>query len=165
MESLGLETSETEFETYTLPGGENYRELLLTLPVNRKPEIAVSDTLAGFYRTMQEKHGERYHTLMSPQEREREAALMMEMEDREREANNSRFTASHWREPNVLLHVRFNERTDADGKKVLFIEEIQSDFAQKYRRAKKRIAEAVDRDFDSIAAKMVEAGVIKKDCD
>jgi len=32
--------------------------------------------------------------------------------------------------PNVLAHVRFNERTDADGKRVLFLEEIQSDWAQ-----------------------------------
>jgi hypothetical protein len=30
--------------------------------------------------------------------------------------------------------VRFNERTDADGKRVLFVEEFQSDWAQKGRR-------------------------------
>jgi hypothetical protein len=37
-------------------------------------------------------------------------------------------------EPNVLAHIRFNERVDPDGKKVLFIEEIQSDWAQKGRK-------------------------------
>jgi hypothetical protein len=31
---------------------------------------------------------------------------------------------------NRLAHVRFNERTDADGKRVLFVEEIQSDWHQ-----------------------------------
>lgn len=44
------------------------------------------------------------------------------------------FKSGHWSEPNVLAHVRFNERTDADGNRVLFIEEIQSDMHQKGRK-------------------------------
>ena len=44
------------------------------------------------------------------------------------------FKSSHFDQPNVLAHVRFNERTDANGKKVLFIEELQSDWAQKARK-------------------------------
>ena len=44
------------------------------------------------------------------------------------------FRSSHFDEPNILAHIRFNERTDADGKRVLFIEEIQSDWAQKGRK-------------------------------
>ena len=35
---------------------------------------------------------------------------------------------------NILVWIRFNERVDADGKKVLFIEEIQSDWGQQYRK-------------------------------
>lgn len=35
---------------------------------------------------------------------------------------------------NVLLHVRYNEREDVDGKRMLFIEEIQSDWHQTGRR-------------------------------
>ena len=31
---------------------------------------------------------------------------------------------------NPLVHMRFNTRTDSDGNKVLFIEEIQSDWHQ-----------------------------------
>jgi hypothetical protein len=41
------------------------------------------------------------------------------------------FQSAHFDQPNILAHVRFNERTDAEGKRVLFIEEIQSDWAQK----------------------------------
>ena len=41
----------------------------------------------------------------------------------------SMFTGGHWDEPNVIAHIRFNERVDPDGNKVLFIEEIQSDWA------------------------------------
>lgn len=46
----------------------------------------------------------------------------------------SKFTSSHFNAPNILAHLRFNERTDADGKRVLFIEEVQSDWAQKGRK-------------------------------
>ena len=42
--------------------------------------------------------------------------------------------SSHWNEPNILAHVRFNERTDADGARVLFIEEVQSDWHQAGRK-------------------------------
>jgi hypothetical protein len=40
---------------------------------------------------------------------------------------------SHFDEPNVLAHVRFNDRT-IDGKKTLFIEEVQSDWHQAGKR-------------------------------
>lgn len=42
----------------------------------------------------------------------------------------------HWGDvtPNVLAHVRLTDRSDADGKRVLFVEEIQSDWAQEGRR-------------------------------
>ena len=43
-------------------------------------------------------------------------------------APSTDFTGGHYDEPNVLAHVRFNERTDANGKRTLFIEEIQSDW-------------------------------------
>ena len=76
-----VEATEHRYEPYTLEGGENYRELLLTW----QPE------------------GRDYRSI-------------------------------HWREPNVIAHVRFNERTDGQGNKVLFIEEIQSDWHQEGRR-------------------------------
>ena len=85
----------TKFEQYQLPGGENYREWLLTLPSNVKPE----------------DRGTAY----------------------ERETGDD-FRSSHFDQPNILAHIRTNERTDADGKRVLFIEEIQSDWAQKGRK-------------------------------
>ena len=44
------------------------------------------------------------------------------------------FKSSHFDEPNILAHVRFNERTTPSGGKVLFIEEIQSDWAQKGKK-------------------------------
>jgi len=40
------------------------------------------------------------------------------------------YQSSHWHEANVLGHIRFNERIDDQGRRVLFIEEIQSDWLQ-----------------------------------
>ena len=46
----------------------------------------------------------------------------------------SAYMSSHWDESNVVAHIRVNDRRDADGKRVLFVEEIQSDWAQKGRK-------------------------------
>lgn len=41
--------------------------------------------------------------------------------------------STHWDEPNVVAHTRFTTRTDASGARVLFLEEVQSDWHQKGR--------------------------------
>jgi hypothetical protein len=48
--------------------------------------------------------------------------------------NPPAFYTSHFDEPNILAHVRLDERTDADGKRVLLIEEVQSDWHQKGKK-------------------------------
>lgn len=81
----------TKFSQYQLPGGENYREVLIKAPYQDDPNSL----------------------------------------DRNRK---DVFQSSHWDEPNVISHARINDRTTPDGKKVLFIEEIQSDWARKFRK-------------------------------
>jgi hypothetical protein len=44
------------------------------------------------------------------------------------------YRSSHWDEPNVLAHMRLNDRVDTNGKKTLFVEEIQSDWHQEGRK-------------------------------
>ena len=65
---------------------------------------------------------------------------------------NATFKSAHFDQPNILAHVRFNERTDANGKKVLFIEELQSDWAQKGR--KEGIKGGAEQSFDALKAKI-----------
>lgn len=86
--SMSSTPTQTKFDDYVLPGGEDYKEMLLT---TKGTQI---------------------------------------------------FTKDHFRKAgvdgipegeNILAHVRFNTR-DIDGKKVLFIEEIQSDLHQAGRR-------------------------------
>ena len=71
-----------------LPGGENYGELVLTLPED-KAKSSETFELPGGHR---------------------------------------------FPESNILAHIRFTERVDADGKKMLFIEEMQSDWSNTGRR-------------------------------
>lgn len=73
-------TDATKYSQYQLPGGENYKEVLITLP------------------------------------------------------GKDQFKSSHFDETNIITHLRMNTRTDADGKKVLFLEEVQSDWGQKGKR-------------------------------
>jgi hypothetical protein len=110
----------TQFHQYQLPGGENYREILLALPAPTEQQMGEFNT------RMIQKYGESYDsTMLTPAERAEERRM----------AGEGKFTQGHWDEPNVLAHVRFNDRTDADGKRVLFIEEIQSDWHQKGRKS------------------------------
>lgn len=100
-----------KFAQYQLPGGQNYRELLLTLPEARPTaaDIMKRDGYIDITNT-----GE-----VAPS-----------------------FMSTHFDHPNIIAHVRFNERTDADGKRVLFVEEVQSDWHQQGR---KRGYDTVDR--------------------
>lgn len=110
----------TKFESYQLPGGENYRELLLTLPTVEDYH-SYRDSLIAKYKT--DATSLRDHTTAD------EKAKLKRLADKEGQL----FRSSHFDEPNILAHVRFNERVDSDGKKVLFIEELQSDWHQKGR--------------------------------
>lgn len=103
-----------KFGQYTLPGGENYREILLTLP--EKEPRNLNDIA-------QQMYGKRFSELG-----DEEANSVTRAEREEIKASN--FKSSHWNEKNVLAHIRVNDRVDADGKKMLLVEEVQSDWHQ-----------------------------------
>lgn len=159
-------TPVTKYASYTLPGGENYRELLLTLPGRPqfddvKPSQAAQDRhRAEWDRLSAEINRERDRTdgprnndrkfelederdiLHNRMVRETIAEMPAHMRDR------SDYRTSHWDEPNILAHVRFNDRT-IDGKKTLFIEEVQSDWHQEgKRRGYARTFKPSDLTFD-----------------
>jgi len=117
------------YQKWTAPGGESYRELLLTLPTQNKLPTGFSavEKASGKW----EIHGpgplseNRYGSGET-----REAAIQSFVGH----GHTGAYRSSHWSEPNVLAHVRFDERTDADGKRVLHIAEIQSDWHQEGRK-------------------------------
>ncbi len=91
---------EPKYEEYTLAGGENYREFLITMP-------------------------------------DREGLPTVLQRD---------YTSPHWGgTQNVVVHIRVKDRVTEDGKKVLHIEEIQSDWAGDIRHAGTRDAGEIAR--------------------
>lgn len=140
---------ETKYSDYTLEGGENYREVLLTLPSQeskvkevrvRKSDIKIVDskTVKGRKEvihngnTLQEfdpKEGERANEGFIYYTNER-GEFSFNRQDLVENNNPKEYKSSHWDEANILSHLRINERTLPNGERVMFIEEIQSDWAQ-----------------------------------
>ncbi|CAB4169248.1 hypothetical protein UFOVP891_63, partial [uncultured Caudovirales phage] len=103
--------NQTKFSQYQLPGGENYRELLLTLP--KQP---LNTTAREARRNELEGKNNRAEITKA------EFKELIELRKDQRDYERANFQSSHFDQPNILAHIRFNERTDADGKRVLFIE-------------------------------------------
>jgi len=119
------DSSPTKFATYQLPGGENYRELLLTLPEGGN---GLSEAENQRFKYLEHRRRSGAFDMMRGPLKDELQALKDKLNP------PAQFRSSHFTQPNILAHIRFNERTDADGKKVLFIEEIQSDWAQKGKK-------------------------------
>ena len=132
---------QTKFSQYQLPGGENYKELLLTIPVKGTDyKIDASNPNRIYIRRVSDNEiTGTYDTMPAAQQ----GLSVLNVQD------HGAFKSSHFEEPNVLAHVRFNERIDSEGKKVLFIEEVQSDWHQKGRKegyaGKQRSIEEIKR--------------------
>lgn len=109
---LGGGSNRTKFAKYTLPGGENYREVLLTLPTKTLSEAEARVVLGA-----------------KPDAKLNEYDIDFASRKKANE-----FKSQHFDQPNVLAHMRLNDRVDADGKKVLFVEEVQSDWHQTGRK-------------------------------
>jgi hypothetical protein len=114
-------THGTKFSQYTLPGGENYRELLLTLPTGVRNAEEIDKEMDALH----EKGDINTDPELNARHREltRERAIA-------KGDNKTSFYSRHWDEPNVLAHIRFDTR---DNGKTLHIAEIQSDMHQQGR--------------------------------
>jgi hypothetical protein len=154
-----------------IPGGENYRELLLTLPQRTAPfdpsnvkiyrnrtsatqgtfSIKYGDNAAGPFPD-EFNVADDYAGLSDQQ--------IMDIAKRMYEQGNElsgikpmsgAFKSTHFNQPNILAHLRVNDRA-VDGKKTLFVEEIQSDWHQAgrkkgYQREKDLTPEQIDLKF------------------
>lgn len=137
-ELKGVNTEGTRYKSWTLPGGSNYREVLVTLkqPVTKDPPmreqwqllddegnpVAVGDLVTTNRWLARGEDPTRIRRV--------------EVVDRQAVQRDDAFGyhSGHWDEPNVLVHLRLKDRTDvATGERVLFVEEIQSDWHQQGR--------------------------------
>jgi hypothetical protein len=118
---------DTKYAKYQLPGGQNYREVLLTLPVKAEADYSLRESGSGFQ--VIDPSGKA--VVWMPNEAAARAYINTQSAQ---EHLGGRFVSSHWTQPNVLAHIRVNDRTDADGARVLFVEELQSDWQQSARK-------------------------------
>ena len=114
----------TKYDKYQLAGGKNYREILLKLPEQNVTEktwqVLKPDgtTTTGFFTT--EEAAIRDAGYIGGTVREAPPINYV-----------TGYRSSHWGgDTNVLAHMRVNDRVDADGKKMLLVEELQSDWHQ-----------------------------------
>lgn len=125
---------DTKFSQYQLEGDKsNYKEVLVTLP--EKQYDYSRQELAKAYTNY--KGGEfdldEFEALVDGKKPELMDILKKGYLQAARKTDNQ-FKSSHFDEPNILVHLRMNTRTDAEGNKVLFLEEIQSDWGQKGKK-------------------------------
>lgn len=121
----------TKYGTYTLPGGENYRELLITLPVaDELPPIEQMQRRVEVLRELEADYRAESLDELAKKTADRIAKVEQSIQKAMLQKQKGTYQSSHWSEKNVVAHIRINDRTDADGNRVLFVEEVQSDWGQ-----------------------------------
>lgn len=119
----------TKYHQYQLPGEkENYKEVLITLPHQGVRPIGKWE----FYE--REGYTEEEFN-QAPKEFQRKLFDKWKAETSLVVVNKKhQFNSTHFDEPNILVHLRMNTRKDAEGNKILFLEEVQSDWGQKGKK-------------------------------
>ena len=127
IERLTRRIGEPQYDTkdLKLPGGTNYREILLTLPPKKQTQTFTQFVENDTQYSMDDLYAD--PQLMN------EARMSYE-NSMSNPARQGVFTKGHYDEPNVLAHMRVDDRTDAEGNSVLFVEELQSDWGQKGKK-------------------------------
>jgi hypothetical protein len=146
----------TKFSGYVTPGANpgSYREMLLTLPgESERGRPAPLSELPKGYQTgvdYSQTSDQKYHIIPPGQVHARpfsgrhatpeaaQQAALQRLNDEQTynwrtKQGDSIFRGPHWDEPDVVGHVRFNDRTGPNGEKLLHLEELQSDWHQKGR--------------------------------
>jgi len=151
LKGLGV-PNPTKYSKYQLPLGENYREILLKLPeqnvTERTWKVLKADgtPTTGFFT--------------SEEAALKDASYINGTVVEAPPVNYvTGYRSNHWGDNlNVLAHIRVNDRIDADGKKMLLVEEIQSDWHQAGRekgyKSQTRSTSEIQKDLDSVLAEL-----------
>ena len=144
-----------KYSQYVLPGGENYKELLLTMPVENR--ITFEEFKQDYFKRFPNStHGE--ETL-----RRWYKEGVMVPKNGSLTSDSMGFKSSHFDEPNILAHIRFNERT-VNGERVLFIEEIQSDFSQSLKKKEDEFKKLLKENPDKVLDMFKKSGKLEVLC-
>jgi hypothetical protein len=116
---------DTKYQDYTIPGGENYREVLLqSEPKSNAPK----SELDRYNKNKQDLKEGNYW----PNEDKQILGQIYDFESHYGKPQN--YLSGHWDEPNVVAHLRMSDRPLPEGGKGLHLEELQSDWGQEGRK-------------------------------
>lgn len=136
-DNLRFEEQGPKYADYQLGGPkENYREVLIQYEPKKEPARPVfsvqADAMSKSFDTMAE--AEAYKSELQKQYPNADIPITQtNLTANPRYSQTPDFHSSHFDEPNIVAHMRVNDRV-IDGKKTLFIEEIQSDWHQAGRK-------------------------------
>lgn len=167
-QSAAKKIDTTKFSNWKLPGGSNYKEVLFTLPndntllKNKFNEYKNEYPENGYKTPRDARLSSLYLDLKKSQKFDEQELLRISelmrfpfntaIKQLESEGwNPELFHSSHWSEPNVLAHARMQDFMDAEGNKVLLVEEVQSDWHQKGKKegyAKNAALEKAQKNLD-----------------
>ena len=127
----------TKYSQYQLPGGENYREVVLAIPQYGAEEplsFSYSSLAGGMRMATSNRGGAGMGATDQAALADWKSQYGEKIKGSQKPLINT-YTSSHFRDiPNYVAHMRTNERVDADGRPGLFVEEFQSDRHQEGRK-------------------------------
>lgn len=132
-----------KYSEYKLKGGENYRELLFTKPAKMPEDVKFIKSDDGYW-----------YAEKAPYDGTNVVTSAKSKAGLEKEFNVKEFKSNHWDEGNIIVFTRVDDRT-IDGKKALFVQELQSDWHQAGRKEgyKVKLEYANVKDFDKVMQK------------
>jgi hypothetical protein len=136
-------SSKYDRSDWKLAGGENYREIVLKLPPTKSANQQRIMELEAY-----ERRGATDKNLLD------ELAQLRASRD----AAPDEFQSKHWDQPNVLAHIRVQDRVGPNGEKVLHVEEIQSDWHQEGRK-KGYASQDVEKQLKESESRMEQRGL------
>ena len=139
---------ETKYTSYQLPGGKDYQEVLIQAPVKKDSVFPARDAKKKLKEKGITFEEEMDNTVFPVKDGE-----AVDYDEMSKEVQNlldvalgdstdisgfnnvdkAIFKSSHWEEPNVISHLRLNNRT-YKNEPVTFMEELQSDWASDGRK-------------------------------
>jgi len=125
-------------QSIALPGGKNYREVLLHLPAKEQQAYAIryKDGPQMGKAFGSEEEAQAALQEMFPGRHDLEVVPERATSDNVRTGRaltKENFKSSHWDKPNVLAHIRMSDRKGPNNEKMLHVEELQSDWGQEGR--------------------------------
>lgn len=116
-----IDAEDVQHAAHRLPGGSNYREILLKLPKE------FSDVESR--RMMSLEANLRRGELPESQMQE-----LLALQAKKQKAQEPYYSSHYTNDPNLLAHMRVIDRKGPNGEKILHVEEIQSDWHQEGRK-------------------------------